>query len=164
MIPPDYGNIQVFKISNKGDYNFIMETIRHDSTEDSGFIHNIDTFNQMYAKRNRLFGLCVQETESMEVRDAQTNDPIFGSFLLDGAPRAALETFQGIISKRKTKYILPCICLRTNRDLVHVMWVHSKFQRLGLGKTMVQLLNIKRACHVLPESRAFWTACDVQIV
>ena len=42
-----------------------------------------------------------------------------------------------------------------------IMWVHSKCRRRGLGRTFIELLDIKIAYKALKESYDFWKACRV---
>jgi len=46
--------------------------------------------------------------------------------------------------------ILPSVC---------ILWTHTRAQRKGFGRKLVEILNIKEAHDVLPESIDFWSNC-----
>ncbi len=105
----------------------------------SGFIDNRITILQAF-KDGNLFGLSVKETQSMFDRSAM-KDSIFCE---------------------DSNYRLPCLCVLTD-DSDGILWVHSRARRLGLGRKLVELLNIREISNALPGSEAFWEKCNVKI-
>ena len=55
---------------------------------------------------------------------------------------------------------LPCLAV-VDEDICSIIWVHSRARRLGLGRALVEGLDIQRASKPLPQGRAFFNACNV---
>ena len=103
--------------------------------DNCGFLHNKDLIVEAYQDK-RLYGL--RGDPDYHAKD----DPIFikGSY-----------------------YLLPCFCV-AHGDIADMIWTHSRARRRGLAATLVDLMEIKKASHVLKESVPFWTACDIEIL
>jgi ribosomal protein S18 acetylase RimI-like enzyme len=110
--------------------------------DESGFIHNKATLVEEY-KNGNLWGLRVEETDAMFDRQAAI-DPLFCPVSLSQL------------------YMLPCFCTVTPTSTVQVIWVHSRARRMGLGSTLIRLLNITNTSGPrLEGSEAFWKACNM---
>ncbi|WP_339044358.1 hypothetical protein [Cardinium endosymbiont of Tipula unca] len=61
-------------------------------------------------------------------------------------------------------YLLPCFCsvFKDGTDNVAcMMWVHTQARKSGLGRQLVELLEIKKAYDPQPNSLEFWNKCGV---
>ncbi len=56
--------------------------------------------------------------------------------------------------------LMPCLCI-VQQQQCDILWVHSRARRMGLGKKLVELLQIKYVEAVLPESVGFWKKCGI---
>lgn len=140
LIRPDYGKFVLTQIEGGNDFWCLIKALQDD---ESGFMCNINTIVEMY-KEGNLYGLCVNETDSMYQRGARTDD-IF------------CRSLDNILSW----YLLPCFCIRV-KNTAMICWVHSKYRRLGIGKSLVSLLKIEKAFNPLQDSLAFWKACNIE--
>lgn len=132
----DYGKLRYVTIESGDDFWRLLDALEDDK---SGFIHNKSLIVERYRDRE-LYGLCVVETDSMFDRHA-LNDPIFikGSW-----------------------YMLPCFCTKLKgTNTVDMIWVHSKARRLGLGKALVNLLDIDSVHCPLEDALPFWESCGI---
>jgi ribosomal protein S18 acetylase RimI-like enzyme len=134
----DYGQFCVFRITRGKAFWAIINAMNSD--EQSKFRHNLDQIADAYQK-GELFGMGVKETDEMQTRKAM-HDDIF-QYCKDSLGN-------------KEWYMLPCFCVMDKDKACYMLWVHSKYQRLGIGKSMVSLLDVKRAINVVEESEAFW--------
>lgn len=141
MDPEDYGPLLLHPITEGRDFVALYKALQSD---ESGFVHNLDVIAQAFHDDN-LFGLTAHETDAMFARGAH-NDPFFDSWC----------------SNYHTLYLLPCFAVvNDDHDTCIIIWVHSKYRRLGLGTALVDQLDIRRVINPLPESRHFWAACEV---
>lgn len=136
----DYGKLVLTSIESGNDFWCLIKALQDDN---SSFVNNIDTIVERY-KEGNLFGLRVEETDSMYQRGARTDD-------------AFCRTMNGGLSW----YLLPCFCTRIEYT-AEMCWVHSKLRRLGLGTALVSLLKIEKAHNPLEGSLPFWEACKVK--
>jgi hypothetical protein len=142
---PDYGALQEFKVDTDmaaDVYWYILDLLQQ---EGDGFLHNKVWIMDALVRGN-VYGLKVTETDAMFERRAW-KDPIFN--LLD-RPKGMY----------RPMYMLPCFCIM-EKDACTIMWVHSSARGKGIGRAMVQLLDIQRAQHVLEQSVGFWMACGI---
>lgn len=132
----DWGEICLTKIDS-GDFWRIIDELIDDN---SGFIHNKETILDGF-KDNRLYGLRVNETDSMYKNDV----------------------FLDKIFCKNSWYLLPCFCMMAKDSdvTVDIMWVHSRARGKGFGREMVKLLNIQYADTPLQSSLGFWERCGV---
>ena len=130
----DRGEIRLSPI-DCGDFWCLLDELCDDN---SGFIHNRRTILQAY-KDGNLYGLRVNETDKMYERGA-IMDNIFCN-----------DSF----------YLLPCFCVKEKNTAI-LIWTHTRARNMGLGKTLVELLQIEFAYKPLPESIGFWEKCNVK--
>ena len=106
----------------------------------SGFLHNRRTILEAY-KHDNLYGLKVIETEDMYQRGAST-DPIYCT---------------------NSFYLLPCFCIKEENKVI-MIWTHTRARKMGFAKKLVEMLDVKYAHDVLPESIEFWKKCNVTVI
>ena len=111
----DYGEIRAIPIKTGDDFWSLISTLENDK---SGLYMNRNTIVEQY-KNGNLFGLRVNETDSMYERGART-DPIFCRNICWDYSELSW-------------YLLPCFLTKIG-NTVEICWVHSKARRLGLGK------------------------------
>jgi hypothetical protein len=60
-------------------------------------------------------------------------------------------------------YLFPIFCvMEKNKDEeCSIIWNHSRNRRKGLGKKLVELLNIKNVWNPLQDSLPFWKSCGL---
>ncbi len=136
----DYGEFVLVPIESGNDFWCLIKALQDDN---SSFMNNIDTIVERY-KQGNLFGLRVSETDLMYTRGARTDD-----------------AFCRTMHNELSWYLLPCFCTRI-KHTAEICWVHSKMQRLGVGKALVSLLNIEKVFNPLHSSLPFWKACNVE--
>ena len=131
----DYGEIKLHPIISGYDFWCIFSELVKDNSD---FLNNLNTIVEAF-KDETLFGLCINETDSMFRRGAG-NDPIF--------------------CKDCTLYLLPIFCIAEGTTAI-IIWTHTRARRRGFGKKLVTLLNIDCASHPLPDSLHFWKSCNI---
>lgn len=137
----DYGEFVLVPIESGNDFWCLIKALQDDN---SYFMDNINTIVERY-KEGNLFGLRVNETESMYKRGARKDD-----------------VFCRTMYNELSWYLLPCFCTRI-KQTAEICWVHTKIRRLGVGRTLVTLLKIEKAFHPLPNSLPFWKACNIEL-
>lgn len=114
------------------------------TADESGFLHNRNWLLNAWRKGN-LYTMRIKETDQL---------------YKDHELRLALGYFLGA----KPSWLnLPVLCERIDGDVCEILWVAKHVRRLGLGRDLVRSLGIKRASHVLDQSRGFWERIGVSI-
>lgn len=130
------GEIKLVQIEEGNEFwNLIDELI----DDESGFMFNRNILVEAY-KNGNLFGLRVNETESMYKRGARSDD----------------------IFCKDSYYLLPCFCIKEG-DKAIILWVHTKARLNGFAKLLIRLLDIKRTSYQLPESVGFWKKLNIKM-
>ena len=57
--------------------------------------------------------------------------------------------------------LVPCFCISHNKTAL-ILWVHSRARLMGVGRKLIQQLDINRAYAVLDESAEFWKKCKIE--
>ncbi len=112
----------------------------------TGFYNNLGPLVEAYATGD-LYTLTAELMTNSQLERTR-GDPFF----IEG-PHTPMRT-------------LPCFIAVSDRDptVCTYIWVHPRAQRMGLGTTMVNALEIRSAEEVLPESVPFWkTFEDVEM-
>lgn len=137
----DYGNIELININETDDFWSLYDELVADK---SCFIHNRNTLLEAF-KEDRLYGLRIEETDSMFKRRARQDD---------------------VFCKNASLYLLPCLCIVNNEHTkIIIIWTHTRARRRGFAKKMVEMIT-KQECsapmipsYPLPDSILFWNAC-----
>jgi len=134
---PICGNIRIFKVDDARDLWFIIDELKTDEKDDTGFWHNRVEITEHY-KNGTLFSLRMQETHEI-FKDGIRANEIFarGSY--------------GDLSF----YLLPCFVAMVG-DKVDMIWVHSRARKLGIGSELVKQSRATGTLAKLPESIGFW--------
>lgn len=110
----------------------------------TGFWYNRSVLLDAW-KNGNLYTMCITETDDL-YKDRELLG-LLGDFL--GARPHWLQ--------------LPVLCLSIDGETCEILWVAKHVRRLGLGSDIVHSLGIKRAVHVLDDSRGFWERTGVSI-
>ena len=137
----DWGDINIIPIIYSGDFWDLFDELSNDHSK---FMHNRGTILDAY-KDGTLYGLRVNETLQMYNRGS-SQDSIFCSS-----------------GRGYSFHLLPCFCIKEN-DKAIIIWTHTRARKMGFGRKMVQLLQIKYAEYPLPESIGFWEKCNVELI
>lgn len=130
----DWGEISLLKIDSN-DFWCLIDELYDDN---SGFRHNKSVILEAY-KNGNLYGLTVKDTDSMYNRHAE----LYTVFC------------------ENSLYLLPCFCVKENNKAI-IIWTHTRARRNGFARKLINLLNIEYAWNPLPDSIAFWKACNIK--
>jgi hypothetical protein len=131
-------------IESTSDFWALYDELLEDK---SLFINNRDILLIAF-KEARLWGLRVEETDSMYERGARV-DSIFC---------------------KNSFYLLPCLCITStlnNQEEIIIIWTHTRARRKGFAKKMIDCLSKKSPtgkvtpCNIMEESIPFWKACGL---
>ena len=131
-----WGELKLVKITDGGDFWSLMDEIKDDI-----FYCNRITMVESF-KNDNLYGLVVDETDEMYNNGLGT-DKIFCD-----------------INKGARLYLLPCFCIKED-DTAIIIWTHKRARNKGFAKKLVELLNIKYARNISPESKDFWRKLNI---
>ena len=127
----DWGEIKLIKIESGDDFWTLLDELKDDK---SGFFCNKNVIVSAY-KDGNLYGLQVEETDSMYERGARSDTIL-------------------------SWYLLPCFCIMENNTAI-IIWTHTRARKNGFAKKLVELLKIKYAYDPLPDSLDFWRKCNI---
>lgn len=122
------------KLVNIGEWDF-WPIIDEMCDDNSAFLFNRRTLLNAYTN-GTLYGLKVEDSDDSEEKYL---DPIFC---------------------RDSFYLLPCFCI-AEKNCCHILWVHSRARKQGLGSKLVKLLDIHTAIYPLDDTLEFWKKCGV---
>ena len=129
-----WGELKLVKITDGGDFWSLMDEIKDDS------IYCNRTAIVESFKHDNLYGLVVDETDEMYNKGLGTDDLFCCS--------------------NNSLYLLPCFCIKED-DTAIIIWTHKRARNKGFAKKLVELLNIKYARNILPESKDFWKKLNI---
>jgi hypothetical protein len=133
----DWGGVELTEIDDSAEFWCLIDELYDDK---SVFTINRIAILEAHKKGN-LYGLRAIVTTPMYNRRAHLDDVFCADI-------------------KNSWYLLPCFCVKENDEAI-ILWVHSRVQRRGFGKQLVELLNIKSVYNPLPCSVDFWTKCNV---
>ena len=144
---PGYGLPEMMKIEKGADFIALLDEL---VLSDSELVTNRQTILQSFLD-GKLFGLCVPHSAEQYFNKTDKD----GIFCQSGA----------------TWNLLPCFCIAgyiadgpENADIADLLWVHPRARLIGLGKTLVTSLGIKRARKGDVASEGFWTKCSIPLI
>jgi hypothetical protein len=111
----DYGRTTLKRIETVDDFWGLYDELTEDNSE------IVDDRSTILAAlmSGHLYGLTVEETDSMYERSARS-DPIFVA---------------------NSCYLLPCLCVVNNkRDRILILWTHSRARGYGYARKMVDYI------------------------
>ena len=114
------------------------------TADESDFLCHRDCLLDAWRKGN-LYTMRIKETDQL---------------FKDHELRLALGNFLGVTPSWLN---LPVLCWCIDGDDCKILWVAKHVRRLGLRRDLVRSLGIKRASHVLDQSRGFWERIGVSI-
>lgn len=130
----DWGEIKLKQIDEARDFWCLIDELCDDQ---SGFLCNRNTILDAFTEGN-LYGLKVVETDEMYEKGTRLNK-IFCKY---------------------SNYLLPCFCIKDD-DTVIIIWTHTRARKLGFARRLVELLQIKYASSIMPESVGFWNKMNI---
>lgn len=133
----DWGGLELTVIDDSAEFWCLIDELYNDK---SVFIQNRIAILEAHKKGN-LYGLRVIETTPMYDRGAQLDDLFCDDI-------------------KNSWYLLPCFCVKENDEAI-ILWTHSRAQRRGFGRKLIELLKIKYVYNPLPDSVDFWKKCNV---
>jgi GNAT superfamily N-acetyltransferase len=128
-LPAGWGEVYLEKIERAEEFWTLIDELIDDK---SRFLMNRNSLLEGFVQGN-LYGLAVAETDEMFAARARA-DPIFC---------------------RQGWYLLPCLCLREGSEAV-IIWTHTRAQRRGFARRLLNLLEITVARHIVAGSEGFW--------
>jgi hypothetical protein len=133
----DWDGVELTVIDDSAEFWCLIDELYDD---ESVFIRNRTAILEAHKKGN-LYGLRAVVTAPMYDRRAYLDD-IFCADI------------------KNSWYLLPCLCVKENDEAI-ILWVHSRAQRRGFGRKLIEFLKIKSVYYPLPDSVDFWTKCNV---
>lgn len=104
-----YGETRLIQIDDDEDFWYLINSMQEDNSD---YMQIVNLISEQYKMRN-LFGLRMQETSEMYLRNAKDH-PLF------------CRTCYGVASD----YLMPCFYSKI-KNKIEICWVQSKARRLG---------------------------------
>lgn len=134
----DYGKIKLINIDTVWDFWTLHDEMVFSGDNTHPMKHNRECYLDAFRK-GTLFGLQIQETDSMFRRGARGDD---------------------VFAKNKhghpSFYLLPCLIIVEDDGCVCWIWVHPRIRKMGYGKALVELSKAKHINEMISGSEEFW--------